>query len=90
MYSWMRPGYVEDDDEYKISKFFLIQFICSTAVFRAADGNMQIIMCMLHFVQGHVFVYENLYLNYKRKHVRHFDVSMGTPHEVRTPFQIFD
>ena len=79
----MRPGYVESDDEYKISKYFLIHFICSTAVLQACDCNMHIVMSMLRFVQSHVFVYEDLYLHYKRKHIWHFDVSHGVPHEVR-------
>ena len=83
IYSWMRPGYVEDEDEYKISKFFLLQFVCSAAVLRVADGNIYIIKCILKFLQGHVFVYEGLYLHYKRKNLRHFDTSHGTPHEVR-------
>ena len=25
VYSWMKPGYVEDEDELKISKFLLLQ-----------------------------------------------------------------
>ena len=83
MYSWMCPGYVECIVEYKILKILLLQFICSPAVFKAADSNMHHIICMLRFVQGHVFVYEDLYLHYKRKHIRHFDVSHGSPHEVK-------
>ena len=82
VYSWMRSGYVEDDDEYKISKCFLLQFICSAAVLSAADGSVRMILCILRFLQGHVFVYESLYLHYKRKHIRHFDVAHGSNHEV--------
>lgn len=82
IYSWMRPGYVEDDEEYKISKYLLLQFICSAPVFSAADSNMHIIICILRFLQGHVFVYESLYLHYKQCHIRHFDVAHGVQHEV--------
>ena len=47
MYSWMRPGYVEYVVEYKILKIRLLQFICSPAVFKAADFNMHHMICML-------------------------------------------
>jgi len=83
MYSWMRPGYVESEKEKNISKILLLQFICSDPVLQATDYSMHIVICMLRFIQGHVFVYEHLYLHYTRKHVRHFDVSHGTQHEVR-------
>ena len=82
LYSWMRPGYVESDEEYKISKLFLLQFLCSASVLMACDGSMHIVICMLRFVQTKVFVYEDLYLYYRRRHVRHYDVSHGTQHEV--------
>ena len=40
VYSWMRPGNVEDDDEYSISKFLLEKFISSKPVLTAADGDV--------------------------------------------------
>merc|ERR1712194_52874 len=79
VYSWMRPGYVEDEDEYKISKYLLLQFVCSRPVFLAADQNMYIILAMLRFLQGHVFVHEHLYLHFCRRSLRHFDCSHGSP-----------
>ena len=81
IYSWMKPGRVEDEDEYKISKFLLIQFICSKPVLDAADGKMDIVMMILRFLQNNVFVYEHLYLHYLRRHVRHFDISHSCAHE---------
>ena len=78
----MRPGYVESDEEYKISKVLLLQFICSAAVLQAADSRMHIVICILRFLQSHVFIYEDLYLHFKHKHVRHFDVAHGSQHEV--------
>ncbi|KAL3757417.1 LOW QUALITY PROTEIN: hypothetical protein ACHAWU_005148 [Discostella pseudostelligera] len=81
MYSWMKPGRIEDADEYKISKFLLLQFICSRLVLDAADGKMEVIMMILRFLQNHVFVYEHLYLHYMRKHIRHFDISHSCAHE---------
>ncbi|KAL3756458.1 hypothetical protein ACHAWU_009852, partial [Discostella pseudostelligera] len=53
MYSWMKPGRIEDADEYKISKFLLLQFICSRLVLDAADGKMEVIMMILRFLQNH-------------------------------------
>ena len=83
IYSWMRPGYVESDDEYKISKYLLLQFVCSATVLRAASGQIPVVVALLRFIQGHVFVHEHLYLHYTRQFLRHFDVSHASPHEVR-------
>jgi len=82
MYSWMKPKYVEDDDEYKISKFLLIQFVCSGAVLNAVDSKLHIVLSILQFIRGHVFVHEGLYLYYLRKKVRHMYVAQGSQHEV--------
>ena len=82
LYSWMRPGYVESDDEYKISKLLLLQFICSAAALSACDGNVQLVLCILKFLQGHVFVHEALYLHYLFKLIRNYDVAHGVQHEV--------
>ena len=77
----MKPGYVEDEDELKISKFLLLQFICSVAFMRAANGQAELVMCTMRFLQCHVFVHEHLYLHYLRRTVRHFDQSHASPHE---------
>jgi hypothetical protein len=89
LYSWMRPGYVESDDEYKISKLLLLQFICSAAALSACDGNVQLVLCILKFLQGHVFVHEALYLHYLFKLIRNYDVAHGVQHEVRPTTYIF-
>ena len=70
------------ENEYKISKFMLLQFVCYGSILLAADNNMHIILSMLHFLQGHVFVHEDLYLHFRRRTIRHFDCSHGSPHEV--------
>ncbi len=31
IYSWMNPGYMEDEDEYEISEFLFEKFICLQA-----------------------------------------------------------
>ena len=78
----MKPRYVENEDEYAISKVLLLRFICSKYVLKAAQNNQTLIVEILKFVRGHVFVYENLYLFYLRKHIRHFETSHGVQHEV--------
>ena len=80
IYSWMKPGYVEDKDEYNISKYLLEQFICSGAVLDAADGHQFMIGRILKFLQCHVFTWETLYLHYFRKTLRHFDTSHSSAH----------
>lgn len=82
IYSWMRPGYVESDDEYKISKLILLQFVCSASVLKAAEGHIHIVTSILRFLQTYIFVHEFHYLHYKRRSMRHFDVSHGSQHEV--------
>ena len=82
LYSWMRPGYVECAEEYKISKLILLQFICSAVVLDAVEGKVYIVTAILRFLQGHVFVHESLYLHYLRAKIRHFDVSHRSQHKV--------
>ncbi len=81
-YSWMRRGYEDELQEYKISKYLLLRFLFSQAVFEASGHNSSLIQHVFDFLRGHVFVHENLYLYYLRKRVRHYFVSHGSPHEV--------
>jgi hypothetical protein len=79
----MRPSYVEEEDEYKISKFLLIQFISSSAVLRACEGKMFMVIDILKWLRGHVLVWESLFLFYLRKNCRNFLTAHSSPHEVR-------
>ena len=81
-YTWMKPGYVENEEEYQISKLMLLQFVSSAAVLEAAEGTTFVIARILAFLKKYVFVYEDLYLWYKRKTVLHFNVGQGSQHEV--------
>ena len=74
----MRPGYVESNEEYKISKLLLMQFVCSAAVLSAVGGHMYIVTAILRFLQCHVFVHGSLFLHYLCHKLRHFDVSHGS------------
>ena len=67
IYSWMNPNMVENEMEYKISKFILMQFICSAPVLAAAEGHTFIILRILRFVRQYVWIYEGQYLWYLRK-----------------------
>ncbi len=42
IYSWMTPGYIEDEDEYNTSKQLLEKFVCSIPVLGIVDGNTAI------------------------------------------------
>ena len=83
VYSLMQPGYAECKDEYKISKWLLLQFVCSAAILQTVGDRLYIVLAMLRFRQGHVFMHEALYLHYLRQELRHYGAAHGTPHEVR-------
>ena len=82
MYSWMRPGFVETDMEYKISKHLLLCFVKSQSVLMASDNNSNLIGRIEKFVIAHVLVHEMQYLHYRRSHIRHFDAAHASAHEV--------
>ena len=82
MYSWMRPGFVETDMEYKISKHLLLCFVKSQSVLMASDNNSNLIGRIEKFVIAHVLVHEIQYLHYRRIHIRNFDVAHASAHEV--------
>ena len=83
IYSWMKPGYVEDQFEYQISKILLMQFISSAPVLVAAEGKLFLIIRILKWLRGYVFAYEELYLLYLRKRTRTFYTAHSSAHEVR-------
>ena len=90
IYSWMKPGYVEDEMEYKISKFLLMQFICSAPVLIAAEGQTYMIVKILRFLRGYVFDKEHTYLYFLRKLVLTMFTGHSSPHEVTTMILLHD
>ncbi len=82
----MRPNYVNNEQEYRISKFLFHKFLHSQTVLDAAEGNYKYINRIHMFFHQHVYVNEDLYLYYKRRHIRHFEVSHSSPHEVSKRF----
>jgi hypothetical protein len=81
IYSWMTPGYVEDEDEYYISKQLLEKFVCSIPVSGIIDGNTVIVCSVLKFLKCHVYTWETLFQYFKCKHIRHFDTAHSSAHE---------
>ncbi|KAL7546985.1 hypothetical protein ACHAWF_010307 [Thalassiosira exigua] len=75
-------GYVDSDEEYHISKYLLLCFIASAPVLEAAEGNIVMIVRIMKFLNGNVFVYESLYLHYKRKHLMYFSTADSSAHKV--------
>ena len=81
IYSWMEPNYCCNEEEYKISKYLLIQFICSPAVLSAAENHIRLIKSILNFLKGYVWIYEDMYLYYLRRGVRNFHTAHSSAHE---------
>jgi hypothetical protein len=69
IYSWMRPGYFEDEEEYIISKHLLEKFVSSLPVLGIAHGNALMVRCILKFLHVNVYTWENLYLSFRCKHI---------------------
>ncbi len=76
----MRPSYVNDAQEYRISKFLFHKFIHSQGFLDATEGDYDLVNQIHMFFNEHVYVHEDLYLYYKK--IRFMEVSHPTPHEV--------
>ena len=83
VYSWMQPSFVENSEEYKISKFLLIQFISSRSVLMALGGKEDLVKSILRWLRGHVLVWEDSYLFFLRKKCRNYLTAHSSAHEVR-------
>ena len=80
--SWMNPNMIENEMEYKISKFILMQFICSAPVLAAAEGHTFVILGILRFVRHYIWIYEGQYLWYLRKDIRSMFTAHSSAHKV--------
>ena len=78
----MKPCYVEDEMEYKISKFLLMQFICSAPLLLAVEGQAFMIVKILRFLRGYVFDKEGTYLCYVHKLIITMFVGHSSTQEV--------
>lgn len=80
-YSWMKPGYCEDNDEFQLSKHLLIAFVQSKSVLEAAGGDKRVPSNMLEWLRGHVFTHLNDLLWHLRKKRRCYNTHHSSPHE---------
>ena len=51
----MKPGYIEEENEYNISKQLLEKFVCSIQILVIIDGNAAIVCSVLRFLKCHVY-----------------------------------
>ena len=64
IYSWMKPGYCESVEEYKVSLKLLETFINSPAVSTLLDGKTEIVQHLTKFLRENIVVYDHLYLHF--------------------------
>lgn len=81
LYSWMRPGFCETEQEYHVSKAWLFSFLQSPRVLAICDDKEHIPRQILEFVTRHVIPHEDYYAFYHRKFVFHFDEFNNCSHE---------
>ena len=82
IYSWMKPGYVEDEDESHISKILLMQFVSSAPILIAAEGNLFLIIRIFKWLRGYVFIHQDLYLYNPQKKQLTFLTAHSSAHDV--------
>ena len=71
LYTWMKPVYCETEDEYKLSKSLLSQYLHSDfVVTNVSETHRNMVET---FIRGNVEVVESRYCFYLRKMIRHFD-----------------
>jgi hypothetical protein len=80
-YSWMKPGGVESEEEYSVSKQLLFAYLASSEGLEACDGQTYVIEQVSEFVRNYVIVYDRVFLFFKKKYLRYFDVKTSSAHE---------
>ena len=80
VYSFMRPGYCETQQEYDLSKRLLYAFVRSPDV-RAILGSTQNVRQVDNWLRDIIFVKENQFLYIQRKHIRYYYQMTTSPHE---------
>ena len=81
IYSWMRPGYCETEDEYHISKVLFYDYLSSDTCLSMCGGNNAIRRQIIDFVTRFVLPHEDFFVFFRRKHIRHFDEYNNCSHE---------
>jgi hypothetical protein len=75
----MRPGNVEDEEEYELSKYLLD--ICSQTVLDVVGEHWFLVYKVIKFLRSHMYTWESLYLHYMRTNVMQFDMSHSSAHK---------
>jgi hypothetical protein len=81
IFSWMLPGYCETEQEFRISKALLIEFVLSKQVLEVCGGDTMIQRRIATFLTGYVLIYEEHFVFYRRKSVYHFNEYNNCAHE---------
>lgn len=77
IYSWMRPGYCENVEEYRVSKALLETYIKSVNDFIGCTNTLRI-NC---FVRYHIEVHDDNYVFGTRMMIWHYDQYSNSGHE---------
>ena len=75
LYALMRPGGVENDEEYAVAKAVLAQYIQSSQMSEACHGNTAFINHLMHWITNHVLVHDQQFLWYRRKSIMNLESS---------------
>jgi hypothetical protein len=81
IFSWMLPGYCETEEEYQITKALLIEFVLSKQVLEVCGGDTTKQHRIANFLTGYVLIYEEQFVFYRRKALRHFNEYNNCAHE---------
>jgi hypothetical protein len=81
IYSWMRPGYCETQEEYQVSSTLLHQFIDSPLFRTTVDGRLDIIAHLKQFLRQNILVHKDLFLHYLRRKTQFLDIAHNSAHE---------
>ncbi len=82
IFSWMQPGFCETEQEYDVSKALLMDFIMSEKVVNdVCGGESSIPRRIMEFITNYVLIYEDQFLFYRRKNIRHFNEYTNCAHE---------
>lgn len=81
VYSWMRPGYCESEEEYKISKELLFRYVSSQTVLDASGGNLTGIDSIKEWLRLITNRDEQIFLHYLRMDKRCLDTFCASAHE---------
>jgi hypothetical protein len=83
-YSWMKTGYCETEEEYKISKALLVAYLSSDAVLKALGGGEKahcVVAELRAYVLKRVADYEKEYSFWRKKNIRCFNIFHNSCHE---------